>query len=536
MKLKFLRLIASLVLFFFSFHQLSFASPISIQPLAIDSKPNGFSNFINQLNPLAKIGIGSSTDGINLSGNLFKTFFGGAQQSAKSSLSNNGFFKLLGKVGEAISFQWLQNKIDKKIESSKMNSFLKSMLHTLTSIGTQALSAGVMALANAVIPGSGAFAKIGSVLGKLGSGLASVGRAALAGLKSAGSFLLNGVKSIGSAIANGFQALGRGISGAFSSAKSFFSNIAGKISGTRNAKINVPGEFEFGRNSASLFDNFGSAKISFGENVAWALDNSGDPYQLIRGPQNTFDFSKLNPATFRADIGEGNFTELRFNPDFDKTPTLKSIGNLSNNYQASFTKTQFDTDPTLSLLKDYIKQGAVPYNDFSFGNPSQLARISSSVIDTRFIDPNQKAWRTLDGFPKRVDQTGFMKSSLIAGMSFAGESPNGFDSLYDDGGWDFNSRDGRGLLLSKGNSIKGDALTAVAEIFADTQKAISVFRQQEIGTYQVVVQSYGTQNSTEAMRYFFLAGTHPDSDNMRTVMNRAYVENVILGMRRKWYE
>ena len=280
-----------------------------------DSLKTGFSNSLNRLNPLGNIGIGSSVDGINLSGNLFKTFLGGAQQSAKSSFLNNGFFKLLGKVGEAISFQWLQNKIDKKIESSKMNSFLKSILHTLTSIGTQALSAGVMALASAALPG------IGAALGGVGKFLGQ-------GLKAAGSFLANGIKSIGSAIGNGFQALGRGISSTFSGVKSFFSNLNTKIFGVKTPPVNAAG-LEIKKGSASFFDSFGAGRFSLGEKFAYA-SNDGVPTTLFQdGKSNPFGLEKLSyDNIFRADTDGGSFSYLKYDP-ISEVFSEKNIGNLN---------------------------------------------------------------------------------------------------------------------------------------------------------------------------------------------------------------
>ena len=179
MKLKFLRLIAFVLFFLFLFHQLSFAYPISVQPLAIDSKPDSFSSFINQLNPVT--GYQS----------LFKSVTAGVIESA------SGFTRLLTNVAEKLGVQIALQKIDQSLEKSKLNSFTKALLSTVASVGIQALGSS-LSEGFGSIQGSGSIEAAGArapptglagFFSQIGSALSSVGGIITSALKDTTGFI-----------------------------------------------------------------------------------------------------------------------------------------------------------------------------------------------------------------------------------------------------------------------------------------------------------------------------------------------------------
>ena len=195
-----------------------------------------------------------------------------------------------------------------------MNSFWKGILETVTHAGIQALSAATIAAASYAAPG---------LAQALGTGL---------------NYLYQGGKAVLSLLGQGIQATGRFLGHAFNGVKSFFSNVASKIHGTRAPPINTHELIRGPRGQTGLgFPGGRTPAIEFGpgafpgEKIGWTYDGTGDPNALIRGnTPGSFDLSKLDSSTFRADTGEGNFSQLRFNSLFDKTPTIEQIGNLPN--------------------------------------------------------------------------------------------------------------------------------------------------------------------------------------------------------------
>ena len=259
-----------------------------------------------------------------------------SEKVAKANFFDNGFFRVLAKVGEAISFQWLQAKIDKKIESSKMGSFWKSILHTVTSVGIGALSTAALA-AGAALLGPAAGAIGGALKGAasfIGQGLATVGQA----LATGANYLYQGVKAVGSFI-------GRGISNAFDATKSFFSNIGQKIFGTRNAPVNATELTRYGSSGGFALGNEFAGRITVIPDAfrlekiptALAQGPNGLPSEILQG-NSRFILNPVSGNIFRGNLDAGDLVFVKPAPATDGAFKVERIGNLIGEDLATTTK------------------------------------------------------------------------------------------------------------------------------------------------------------------------------------------------------
>ena len=189
------------------------------------------------------------------------------------------------------SLSLIQQKIDQKLEKSKMNSFVKFLLSSFTS------------------------ASLGAVTGAL---------------------LSSAAQSVPSLI----QSLGRGISSAFDATKSFFSNLGQRIFGTRNAPVNASeltrlpgGSIRVG----TLGSGGGSITIpegALGGNFAYASDGIGTPTELLQG-NSRFILNPVSDNILRGDLDTGDLVSVKPNFATAGAFQIEQIGNLA---QDLFTK------------------------------------------------------------------------------------------------------------------------------------------------------------------------------------------------------
>ena len=210
----------------------------------------------------------------------------------------------------------------------------------------------------------------------------------------------------------------------------------------------------------------------------------------------------------------------------------KTASDLLPDIWKSLNSTEMDTDPQLIALKEQMQLGTARYEDFMASGQTQLATIGGDVFTPQSLSPDALGWRTVDGFPKSLDQSILSRTGLLFGMAVAGESPENIAELYDDNSNVYDTiNDGRGQVLGTTTNPTAMGLSTGADILNTLFSAAQNFNQQEIGCYQITVQYYGTANNPENMRVIIVAGTHPDQSGNYTVINSAYAKKIILGLR-----
>jgi len=201
--------------------------------------------------------------------------------------SRTGFSRFLGNVMEQLGVQIAQEKIDKSLEKSKMNSFLKSILSTVANAGIQAIGSAVT---DGIFP-----------------------------------------PQTSPAEATGSRAPPTGSPGFFERIQNAFSSVAGLVTdGLKDATGFIRSLFihssDLPSNAGIEFPDSSSGEILF--------NDQGNPisYKLSSlAPDISYNLESLSSGLTRADLGGGDYQFFRFDP---QNPHLlqgsERVGNLQS--------------------------------------------------------------------------------------------------------------------------------------------------------------------------------------------------------------